>query len=444
MNAPTAETIVACATGGWAVGGAQCSRALLRVSGPACITIERTLLSRPTAARSPLAARLKLTESLELPCLAWLAPGPRTFTGEDSLELLVPGNPRLVERVLARLCEIDGVRPAGSGEFSARAYLNGKLTLAQAEGIAAVIQASGADELAAAASVMRGEAGLVYTRWADDVATLLALVEAGIDFTDQDDVVAIQPDQLRSRIDQLCGALRSHLGAAAGREAPASRVRVAMVGPPNAGKSTLMNALLGRVRAIATPVAGTTRDVLIEPLTLSAPGHEAVEIDLLDLPGLDAHAAGVDAISQRAALAALTDAGVVLQCCEHGRFADLPAPAHHQHVVRVLTKSDRLTREIDCDVAVCALTGAGLDALRLAIIKAAGAAPLTGGGVAVPRHGRSLRAALASLAGIAVSDPVEVTAHHLRAALDALGEISGAILPDEVIGRVFSRFCIGK
>lgn len=435
-------TIVACAT-----GTGPSARALVRVSGPACGEIERLLLARPAAARSPLAARLRLTERLDLPCLAWIAKGPRTFTGEDTLELLVPGNPLVVQRVIVRLCEtLSGgvVRTAEPGEFSARAYLNGKMSLERAEGVAAIIAAESGSQLEAAARLMSGATGSVYRSWAEEAATLLALVEAGIDFSDQEGVVGIQPELLRGRVEGLRRAIGDYLGSATGREAPSGRPRVALVGPPNAGKSTLFNALLGRTRAVATPIAGTTRDVLTEPLTLRAADDQGIEIDLIDLPGLDRLATGLDALGQAAAGAAIAEADVVVLCCDAGRFVE--APARAAPVVRVHTKTDRPGKVEGADVAVCALTGSGLDRLRRLVVEAVGGprGREAGADTVVPWHARALRAALGSLASVDGDGPAEVAAHHLRAALDSLGEVSGAVTPDDVIGLVFARFCVGK
>lgn len=436
------STIVACATG----DGVWSARGLVRLSGPACGAVERELLARlppPPGSRSPLTARLWMGGVLELPCLAWAARGPATYTGEDTLELLMPGNPHLIRRVIEYACRVEGVRAAEPGEFSARAYHNGKLTLEQAEGIAAVIAAESGSQLEAAAKVMRGSTGALFKSWAEECATLLALVEAGIDFTDQDDVVAIHPAALRERVEGLRAAVGAYLGSAAGREAPSGRTRVALVGPPNAGKSTLFNALLGRVRAVATPIAGTTRDVLAEPLTLAA-GPHAVEIELLDLPGLDPGAAGIDALGQTAAREALAGAGVVVLCCDRGRFDDLAAAHGAGRTVRVRTKADQPGWVEGAEVTVCALTGAGLGELRRLLANAARGTAGGGEGTVVPRHARALRAAGEALALVDADGRVELAAHHLRSALDALGEVSGAVPPDEVIGRVFASFCIGK
>ncbi|MDP1660510.1 MAG: GTPase [Phycisphaerales bacterium] len=436
---PGHATIAACATGG--TGGAA-ARALIRLSGPACAEVEKALIERPPSARSPLAARLRLTDDLRVPCLAWSAKGPRTYTGEDTLELLIAGNPHLVRRVLDRLCA-HGATMAEPGEFSARAYLNGKLTLDQAEGVAAMVAAERTEQLSAAAAVMSGAAGAVYRHWAEEVAALLALVEAGIDFSDQEGVVAIEPRVLRERTARLIAALRAHLGGETGREQRTSRPKVALIGAPNAGKSTLFNALLGRERAVSGPVAGTTRDVLVEPLTLSAPGREPMVVDLMDLPGLEAAAGGTGALAQRAAHEALALATVRVHCCERGPFADVPNPSAARDV-RVRTKADRPGWVEGAEVAVCSLTGAGLEQLRRLIANAARGAGDHGAGAIVTRHAQALARAAAALESVNADGAAELTAHHLRAALDALGEVSGAIPPDEVIGRVFASFCIGK
>ncbi|MCC6322006.1 MAG: 50S ribosome-binding GTPase [Phycisphaerales bacterium] len=402
-----------------------------------------------------------------LPCWAMRGLGPRTYTGEDALELLVPGNPLVLERVLGRLCGLrgGGVREATPGEFSARAYLNGKLTIEQAEGVAAAIAAQNERQLGSASALLLGQTGARYRAWAEDLATLLALVEAGIDFTDQEDVVPIPPRDLASRLGALRGTIGEVLGGAHGVERASRSPRVVLAGRPNAGKSTLFNALLGRRRAVESPVAGTTRDVLEEPLDLSRDVAGGPMVMLVDVAGLDrALAVGggaIDAAAQAAAAEAIGRAEVVVLCDPTGRF-DLAVPARpfaggERTVIRVRTKADQPLvgsgGGTDADLHVCALDGWRMPALKRAIADAVwGVEQSDAGGWVLPRHRRALAVAAGRIAAAgALIDPAaralanpETVADELRAALDALGEVTGAISPDDVIGRVFATFCVGK
>ena len=331
----------------------------------------------PSRANTVLATRLRLTDALACPCLLIRYDGPRSYTGEDAAEIVVPGNPVLLERIAARLVAEPGLREAQPGEFSARAYLNGKMTLAQAEGVAALIAAGTDEQLGAAAELMTGRTGERYRAWADEAANLLALVEAGIDFTDQEDVVPIAPARLAARLDALSAAIRADLGAAAGSERLTDVPRVVLVGPPNAGKSTLFNALLGRARAMVSPVAGTTRDAIVEDLDLSREVACGPLVSLIDLAGLDAAPGGgeseIERGAQEQARAEIQRASVVLLCDPRGRFEwplDFPAACP---LIRVRTKADL---PVACDghgeaIGVCALDGWNLGVLRRAIADAA-------------------------------------------------------------------------
>ena len=179
--ATPSEAIIAVATG-WGAG----DRAVIRLSGPGTHALCERLFDRiPRTANAIIATRFRLTEALSLPCLLIRFNAPHSYTGEDSAEIILPGNPLLLERVVARLIAQPSVREAHPGEFSARAYLNGKMTIAQAEGVAALIASSSEEQLTAANALMSGQTGKRHRDWADRAATLLALVESGIDFTDQ-------------------------------------------------------------------------------------------------------------------------------------------------------------------------------------------------------------------------------------------------------------------
>ncbi|MBX3376093.1 MAG: 50S ribosome-binding GTPase [Phycisphaeraceae bacterium] len=435
---PTGDTIVAMASApGWS------ARAIVRLSGPAVGTVLAQVCGVEPSPGLKV-ARVRLAPSQSLPVLAIVYRGPRSYTGEDAAELLLPGNPYLVERVISTMLRLEGVRSATPGEFTARAYLNGKRSLDEAEGVAATIAAVSDEQLRAARDVLSGAAGVRYRAWTEEVATLLALVEAGIDFTDQEDVVAISKEALGARAGKVAAAIEARLGGREGVEAARSLPRVVLAGAPNAGKSTLFNALLGRERAVVSPIAGTTRDAIEEELDLSRDLPGAGKVMLVDLAGLDEEAAGgasgvIGAMAQDAAAGAIASADAVLHCDPAGRF---PVLATRGVVIRVRTKADQPGEDaIGQAVPVCALDGWNLGVLRRAIAESASAA--TGSAEVIPRHARALREAALRLREACAAE-AELAASSLRQALDALGEVTGRISPDDVIGRIFATFCIGK
>ncbi|RMH24152.1 MAG: tRNA uridine-5-carboxymethylaminomethyl(34) synthesis GTPase MnmE [Planctomycetota bacterium] len=448
-------------------------RALIRASGPDTPIIARDLLALPDFPRAVRPATLSLPasstcasipECLPLPLLALTFPAPNSFTGEDTLELLLPGNPHLVRRVLDTLLAQPGVRHAEPGEFSARAYLNGRLTLDQAEGIAQRITAETREQLAAAEALMDGSHADRLRAHADNLTTCLALVEAGIDFADQEDVVPISPPDLAARLGSVQADLVAIIGAAAGAAAERDTPEVVLVGRPNAGKSTLFNALLARPRAIVSDRPGTTRDALAEPLDLSADAPGAGVVTLVDLAGLTDQAEGgideIDTAAQHLARQRIARADALLWCDPTGAFDPLAFPLPNLPTIRVRTKSDLPgspdRKGVDGDrssphIPVCALDGTNLATLRRAI---ADTATNTGpaGAIALPRHRRAIARTLAHLhqardavdpEAHALAEP-ELIAAALRAAIDALAELTGPVGTEDLLARVFSAFCVGK
>lgn len=411
-------------------------------------------------------ARLHLANTTQLPCLLVSMPAPGSYTGEDAVEVQLPGNTTLLERVIDVLIargktHAIPTRRAEPGEFTARAFFRGRLTLPQAEGVAAVISARSDAELRAARLLVSGALGTRVRSLADELLACLALVEAGIDFTDQEDVVAITPEDLHTRLSAITCEVRSLLEHARGSEQVESIPWVVLSGAPNAGKSTLFNALLGRERAVVSPLAGTTRDVLSEPLAIET-GHGLGEVMLVDVAGRDEAETQLETQMQDVAAAAFERAELILAVRpvdELDAQQDITPPAGVP-IIQVRTKHDLVsvsTTQPDDALAVSAVTGHGINDLRAVIANtlADRAVCLAGDALVLrPRHIAELRDALHTLQEAielsridiptgALAAP-ELVAAALHSALNAFGSIVGQMTPDDVLDHVFASFCIGK
>lgn len=436
------------------------ARGLLRISGPDTpALLNHLLLQTPATPRQIQPATLR---NPKLPTLLLRFQAPASYTGQDLAELQLPGNPALLNRILQQAIQSPNAnaRLAEPGEFTFRAYTAGKLDLTQAEGISATIHATSESQLAAATLLRQGKLGQTAEHLVDQLANLLALVEAGIDFTDQEDVTPIAPNILAHRITHLAATLDNILARSRSWGAIESLPRVVLVGPPSAGKSTLFNALLNRERAIIDPSPGTTRDALAEPLTLNDPDGRPVEVMLIDLAGLDANLAPdaptPDQHAQQVVHDTLQHADLLLRIADDpSRWTPIQTT---KPILDVLTKCDRHAKppSTQSAIPVSAITRNGLDNLRAAIVHA-----LAGQAVSIradqlalqPRHEHAIQRAASSLkqthqlidhANTDRLPNIELLADTLRDALDALASLGGKLTPDDIIGRVFATFCIGK
>ncbi len=454
-------------------------RGLVRMSGPSLGPLCQALLVRPIKPRCLTPGRLGLPPDEkpghpspasedrlhDLPVLALFMPGPHTFTGEDVLEIQAPGNPVLLDRLVRRLIDQADrltipLRRAEAGEFTQRAFLAGRLDLAQAEGIAATISAVTDAELAAAELLRAGRLGQWASSLVNELAEARALVEAGIDFVDQEDVVAIAPGALEERLAAI-GQRIDQLFDRCGSWAELQAVPwVVLAGRPNVGKSTLFNKLLGRPRAVAGVMPGTTRDVLCEPWRLQG-GGRTIEVMLADVAGLDHAIDQLDVQMQQAARAAIRRADLLIWLDDADQWPSDAAELAQENAttLRVRTKAD-LEDDADrtsADLNVSAKTGTGMDELRRLVIERIGHRAATTSGqmlvlgerhreaiVAAADHLADARSMLGRQRGADDLDEPELIASHLRLALDQLGHISGKMTPDDLLGRVFSTFCVGK
>lgn len=446
------------------------ARMIIRLSGSRAAELAAPFWSEGLPQPSSAARGTLLVHDLRIPAWLYRFQNPASYTGEDLVEFHIPGNPLLAKLLLQGLI-VAGARLAEPGEFTARAYFNGKLDLAEAEGVAATIAASNEQELSAARSLLAGELARRLAPVMDLLAGTLALLEVGIDFSDED-VTFLSADDLRERIERADGLLRQLLADSVRFERLAHEPTVVLAGRPNAGKSTLLNALAGWQRAVVSPVAGTTRDVLMAQIALPRG-----LIQLIDVAGLEGrHPPGM---SEDSAKNVATGSGdlpsarlIEWQMERHARRALEEA----DHLILVRDATDprpalALSRTPDLvvrskadlieDAAVgapapgtcsdvidlSAKTGQGLDALRQALDGICFGASTGGARLALnARHVRAIEEASAALcrAGEKTSAGAELLALDLREALEALGQVLGRLTPDDLLGKIFSSFCIGK
>jgi len=436
------ETIVAAATppGRGGIG-------IVRISGPATRAIAEAMLGSVPPARLAHNTSFADADGRAIDSgLALYFPAPRSFTGEDVLELHGHGGPVVMDLLVRRAVAL-GARPARPGEFSERAFHNGKLDLAQAEAIADLIDAGSAQAARAAMTSLAGEFSREVAALAAQIMELRVFVEAAIDFPDEDAAFLDSPE-VRTRLSDIFERFGSIGQAANQGRALAEGLSVVIAGRPNAGKSSLLNALAGHDAAIVTGIPGTTRDLLRERIDI-----DGLPIHVIDTAGLRDSPGVIEEEGIRRARAAMRGADLVLYVIDASIGAlpgELEALPEEPPVLLLWNKADIARAPAGhAGVAISALTGAGLPQLREQLKDAAGYRAGDAGVFSARRRhldalGRAERFAKSAAARLGERAGFELVAEELRLAQLALGEITGEVTSDALLGAIFAGFCIGK
>lgn len=441
-----ADTIFAVSSGSGRAG-----IAIIRVSGRACGEVLGGLLGSMPVARQVSYRKLNDPETGELidkGLVLWL-PGPSTATGEDMAELHVHGSAAVIDCVLAALSRLPGLRAAEAGEFSRRAFRNGKMDLVEAEGLADLLAAEGDAQRRQALFQMTGAASVVIAGWLDETSSILARLEAAIDFSDEADVAASALEGVRPRIVALSRRLEDAISASVRADAVREGVRIVILGAPNVGKSSLLNLLAAREAAIVSPIAGTTRDTIEVRLMLGG-----LPVLVTDTAGLRQTAGdAVERAGMERALGAARAAHVILLVTSPDVEAEGVEVPQQAHVIRIRNKldlpaADSIHIRNDVDLGISARTGEGLESLLQgleALVRTEYArqeSPV----VVRERHRAALRDSIRLLNDSLGFGPeqLELAAESVRGAAHSLARITGRVDVEDLLGRIFSEFCVGK
>ena len=421
-------------------GAPPAALAIIRISGPDARVALTALAGAPPQARRASLRTLhdpRSGEILDHGLILWF-PGPNTATGEDLAELHLHGGRAVVRAVEAALSRLAGLRVAEPGEFTRRAFLNGRMDLAEAEGLSDLLFAETEAQRVAAIRMASGHLSRQVERWRGDVLRLSALVEAELDFSDEDDV----PDHAGDAVAEGIGALAGEIDLALARpraERLRDGIRVVLAGPPNAGKSTLLNALLQREAAIVSDIAGTTRDVIEAPVALGG-----IPFVLTDTAGLrDQGAEAIETIGIARAQQAMAGADIVLwlggegEGPDHPRLWDIEAQIDRAGVSRETKRAPRHR--------LSARTGEGLEPLIADLVETARTLLPASNEVALnARQHRLLSECASALHGARAQGDLLLRAEGLRLARHALDQLLGRTHVEDMLDALFGAFCIGK
>ena len=426
-------------------GAGKAGVAVVRVSGPDTADVVGRMCSglpEPRKAELRVLRSLSSGEAIDR-CLVLWFPAPGSFTGEDVAELHVHGSVGVVRWLLEELGKAGGLRPADAGEFVRRAFINGKMDLVEIEGLADMLESESRQQVRQALFHVDGQASQVFGRWRAGLISALALVEACIDFSDEDGVEMAARPQILDAVRTLRNEMASELGGAERGRRTRLGVRVVLAGAPNAGKSSLMNAIARRDVAIVSKQAGTTRDVVEVSLDL---GGFAVE--LADTAGVrtefdsEVEQLGIDRTLQR-----LKEADLVLLV--GSADALWPKLDIDSDTIRVWNKMDVAGASLDdkCDLEISALSGEGVqELLELVESRVAGVAGNTEPALLVrDTQIHAVRQCLGCLdRALASGLSLEIVAEELRSAANVIDRLVGKVDVDDLLDEIFSKFCVGK
>jgi tRNA modification GTPase len=434
------DTIFALSTGRLPSGVA-----VVRISGPKVREALQSMIGELPTARVARYVVIRSDQGLRIDRgLVLFFPAPNSFTGEDCAEFHLHGGVATVAACLAALGEFPGMRQAEPGEFTKRTFLNGKMDLTEAEGLADLISAETEAQRVQALSNAEGGQKRLYEGWRQAILHARAMIEAEIDFTDEGDVPGSVSAQIWPRIAQLGDEVSRHLGLAKSGEIVRSGLDVVILGAPNAGKSSLMNALARRDVSIITEEAGTTRDLIEVRLDLGG-----YRVNLVDTAGIRSDAGRVEALGIERALERANSADLVLLTEDVTAPGSAPILHGEVPVWRIGLKSDlAAASDYSFDLHVSVVSGEGLGTLVERLTRFVSAS-VDGNAEVTPVRQRQVdelqRCRNSLVAALEMSDfGIELAAEELRLAGDALGRLTGRIGVEEMLGVIFSQFCVGK
>lgn len=420
--------------------------AVIRVSGEEAISTVDSLFRGRHALAEAKGYSVHFGELADIDqvlCTVYRA--PHSFTGENTVEIACHGSQYIQRTILEALIEA-GCRPAGPGEFTQRAFLNGKMDLTEAEAVADLIAAESKAEKDLALSHLKGGVSKEIQSLRDRLLQLTSLLELELDFADHEDLEFVDRSELRSLATEIDTKIRSLLSSFRLGNAIKQGIPVAIVGPTNAGKSTILNALIGEEKAIVSDIPGTTRDAIEDTLYI-----KGVQFRFIDTAGLRTTADAIETIGIQRSLSAARRAELVL-FVQDATAPETPLPAlpEGKRMLKVYNKADLLTTPHG-GICISALQG-DMEALKEAIYQAVGLEDAARfhetAIISSTRHydalGRADEAICRVMQGMDDGISGEFLSMDLQDCLAALGEITGEITNDEVLGNIFSKFCIGK